>query len=278
MKPPSSDAWRNPNRASKDYGHDLFNMLLHMFKDVENVSDFTARVLNNFEFIQSYSWQAAQRMVTGRYQAGARTWRSAAATAGQGSRIHTLLTRELAGPVGVRVRELIADNAKLIRSLPLDVARHATAAIATHEQSGERFVTSIPALLQHVSRTRAALIARTETSKAVSALTTARSEDLGVRWYVWRTSEDARVRRSHRLMEGVLVLFGQPPSPERLAGEKSEGYYNAGNIWNCRCYEEPFLRYQQVLWPCKVYFSGSVQRMTLAGFRRLNGNQQPVAA
>jgi hypothetical protein len=74
-------------------------------------------------------------------------------------------------------------------------------------------------------------------------------------------------------MAGVLVHWDDPPAPEILAGEKSEGHYDAGDIYNCRCSAEPLLRYDQVAWPAKVYHGGVVRRMTLAQFRRLAVNQ-----
>lgn len=58
-----------------------------------------------------------------------------------------------------------------------------------------------------------------------------------------------RVRKSHRIMEGVLVNWNMPPSPERLAGEKDVGNYHAGNIWNCRCYPEPLISVDDIRWP-----------------------------
>lgn len=274
MKPQD---WRNPNRASAQYEHDLFNMLLSFFKDIPaTVQGITARLLSHSEFLDKYARQAAQRMVTGRYVAGAKTWQAAARQSMQGNTIYTLLNQEMQGPVGVRFRELIAQNSKLIRSLPHDVAAHVSKEIATRAQEGDRAEVNIPSLLKHVSRTRAALIARTETSKASSALTRARAEELQLGWYVWRTSEDARVRLSHRRLDGVLVSWDRPPSPEQLAGENSVGNYNAGDIWNCRCYSEPLLRTDQVRWPAKVYFGGSIRRMTLANFKHIT--QQPLAA
>ena len=42
-------------------------------------------------------------------------------------------------------------------------------------------------------------------------------------------------------MDGVLVFYDDPPSPEALAGEKQYGKYHAGNTFNCRCYQEPLV-------------------------------------
>ena len=62
-------------------------------------------------------------------------------------------------------------------------------------------------------------------------------------------------------MNGVLVRFDDPPSPEALIGESSVGKYNAGGIWNCRCYAEPLIDIDDVKWPCRVYSNGNIKSM-----------------
>jgi SPP1 gp7 family putative phage head morphogenesis protein len=118
------------------------------------------------------------------------------------------------------------------------------------------------------------LIARTEVSKTSTALTRARSEEIGLNCYIWRTSEDQRVRKSHDHMDGVIVFWRYPPSPEQLAGERSVGYYHAGEIFNCRCYPEPLISINDVQWPHKVYISGRIQSMTKSQFAALAGMKQ----
>ena len=132
---------------------------------------------------------------------------------------------------------------------------------------------------RHPRARRARLIARTETSKATTALTQARAEELDLQWYLWRTSEDQRVRVSHRRMNNVIFNWKSPPAPEKLVGEKSTaGRYHAGNIWNCRCYPEPLLRFDQVPWPHKVFVGGAIRPMTLVAFRNLNKHDLAIAA
>lgn len=90
-----------------------------------------------------------------------------------------------------------------------------------------------------------------------------------MRWYVWRTALDGdRVRKSHRLMEGVLVNWKDPPSPEQLACEKNVGYYHAGNIWNCRCYASPIIDVDDIPRNVKVYHNGIVEKMCKDRFVR----------
>ena len=121
------------------------------------------------------------------------------------------------------------------------------------------------------------LIARTETSKTSTALTRARSEELHLPAYVWRTSKDGRVRPSHRLMDGVICFWNDPPAPEALLGIKSTlGHYCCGDAPNDRCYPEPLLRLDAVSWPHKVFAGGSIQSMTRAAFAGVAGSEVRV--
>ena len=126
--------------------------------------------------------------------------------------------------------------------------------------------TRFPQLLS--SRVR--LISRTETAKASSALTKARAEDLNLDWYVWQTSDDARVRTSHKKMNGVLVPWSSDPDPEALVGEKSTlGAYAVGNCPNCRCTPLVLLSADDVTWPRRVYWNGAIKQMNKQQFKQL---------
>lgn len=253
--------WDYSKRAEHDYYAEIMRVL-------EKTA--TASLVDRETFLGLWARQAAERMILGRAVQTAKTWRAAARESMQGRMVYEALERELAGPVGDRVRQLIRENSELIRSLPSKIALEASEQAARRAQQGQR-ATPSPTSLQHVARWHARMIARTETSKAQSALTEARSEELGLDWYVWQTSRDERVRMSHRKMQGVLVKWDDLPSPERLAGErKPPAPYNSGNIWNCRCYSEPLLRTEQISWPHKVYANGAIRSLTLALFRRMN--------
>ena len=70
-------------------------------------------------------------------------------------------------------------------------------------------------------------------------------------------------------MEGVLVCWNDPPSPEKLINEKFVGYYHAGEIYNCRCYPQPIVKLNFVKWPAKVYYQGKIQRMSRKQFEEI---------
>ena len=168
------------------------------------------------------------------------------------------------------INDQIITNASLIRTLPNDVAEKVVKNIAEEAIKGKR-ARSIEKIIRQDtdkhSRASARLIARTEVAKTQSAITKSRAQNLDMNWYVWRTALDGnRVRKSHRLMEGVIVNWNDPPSPEELAGEQSVGHYHAGNIWNCRCYSEVLLDVDDVKWPHKVYRNGQITKMNKTEF------------
>jgi SPP1 gp7 family putative phage head morphogenesis protein len=90
-----------------------------------------------------------------------------------------------------------------------------------------------------VTRSRANLIARTETGRAATTVTKARAEYLGSPGYVWRSVMDADTRPRHRKLDGQFILWNEPP----IASEPGQKImkYHAGAGPNCRCWAEPVL-------------------------------------
>ena len=176
-------------------------------------------------------------MVTAQRNVNARSWKEAARKASKGREIYEALQTELKGATGERIKEIISENAKLISSIPEKVSESVAREIAEYQQQGyrpEAIAEKIRSRVSKLTRSRIALIARTESSKAATALTRARAEDLNLPVYVWATSQDARVRSSHRKLNDVLILWSDPPSPEALIGERSTlGKYHAGDCPNC---------------------------------------------
>lgn len=135
--------------------------------------------------------------------------------------------------VGVRMRELLEQQVHLIRSIPLDAARrvHELSLQALEMSTRPAEVAAEIARSGQVSKSKAMLIARTETGRAATVLTQARAESIGSEGYIWRSARDQQVRPSHRRMEGKFVDWRQPPTLDNLTG-------HAGALPNCRCYPE----------------------------------------
>jgi SPP1 gp7 family putative phage head morphogenesis protein len=246
--------WSQPRRIEVDYINRLFDYLKSPAPE--------------------FAEQIARNMATAVLKSNALGWRRAAASSTKSHLIFSLLRDELNGPVGREVERLVHENARLIRTLPLDIATKTNAYVASQQRRGVRSETIAKELQARLPDMKAAsvhLIARTETAKAETAVTQARAQSIGLNWYVWQTSEDQRVRLSHRSMDGVLCRFNDPPAPEQLAGDQVStlGHYAPGGCPNCRCIALPLVSLDEVNWPHKVYVNGSITRMTRAQFERL---------
>lgn len=268
------NAWNRSNKIQADFEkalNKIRNYLLKLAK-TDDVKLFTKRC-NEFQssdLFHDLVFTSVKRMVTPLAVMNMRTWRRAAKKATKNPLTYRLLLQELNQGIKSDIDRMIQENARLISTLPSDVAEKVNRNISKLTFEGKRSSQIAKEIRkytdQHV-RASAKLIARTETGKTMEALTRARSENLGINWYVWRTAEDGdRVRPSHRNMNGVLVRFDDPPSPEALIGESSVGKYNAGGIWNCRCYAEPLIDIDDVKWPCRVYSNGNIKSMSKKEF------------
>ena len=252
---------------------DLFHYIAFSAGDDKEKYINDMRNFQNSEPFNSFVYSAVRRMVTPIAVQNMRTWRMAAKKATKNPGLYRLLMREINQGLKSDIEIQIEENANLIKTLPTDVAKKVTKDISDMALKGMRASEIAKVIREQTdkySRASAKLIARTEVSKTTTALTKARCDNLDLHWYVWRTMEDGdAVRKSHRIMEGVLVNWNEPPSPEALAGEKSVGNYHAGNIWNCRCYPEPLIEIDDISWPHKVYTNGKIQTMGKMQFEQM---------
>jgi len=269
--------WKHINRIELQYNRSIRTLLNKIFKefDYENPFEYMNKI---YDFVNSntfydLSQNIAAKMITGMRIDNMRNWREAASLGTKGKEIYQALRLQMQGPIGNLVKAQIDRNAFLIRSTPLHISREITSYIAEQQMRGRRaedIVNNLRAKVPNLTRARANLIARTETSKASTTLTRAQSFELGLNWYVWRTSEDGRVRSSHRHMDGVLIKWTNPPSPERLINIKTTlGFYNAGEAPNCRCYPEPLIDTSYINFPHKIYLDGQITRISEKNFKNI---------
>jgi len=80
-----------------------------------------------------------------------------------------------------------------------------------------------------VTKNRAKLIARDQTSKLNSQLNQLKQQQVGITHYVWQTAGDERVRDSHREKQGNTYAWDNPPADTG----------NPGDDINCRCIALP---------------------------------------
>lgn len=147
------------------------------------------------------------------------------------------LREEIAqAPTGEALRALMGEQVRLITSLPTEAAERVHNLVLKGMTTGTRASEVAREIMRtgEVTQSRANLIARTETTRAASALTQVRAQHVGSTAYVWRTAEDSDVRPSHRKMNGKVVMWADAPVLDGMQG-------HAGALPNCRCYAEPII-------------------------------------
>lgn len=270
--------WQQNNKIELFYREMLRKVIRMISNSVSGVKDYFEmnRALQNIARSEDYQKLAdiiARRFVTSANTIDAKTWREAARAGSKSRQIYEELQKTLGTHIGNTIDQQVLNNANLIKTLPLELSKQITKFVSTQVYAGIRASETAEILegkIFQYTRARANTIARTESSKAMTALTEARSKDVGVNWYIWKTANDGkRVRESHRNMQGVLVRFDNPPSPEALIHEHNVGHYNAGNIYNCRCFPRPLISLDNVKWPCRVYYNGTITKMTKEQFKKI---------
>lgn len=183
------------------------------------------------ELIDPWAKQCAANMILGVRRKNDQAWASLA------NRMGLDLRRFMAAdPAGLQTSRMIRGNADLIRDIAIGTADRIAAAVRENLISGGRAADLAERIAEigEMSMARARVIALTETSKASTALTTARAQSVGSEGYIWRTAGDGDTRPSHRAMEGKFVRWDQPPVLDTMTG-------HAGEFPNCRCYPEPVI-------------------------------------
>jgi len=163
-----------------------------------------------------------------------RAWAKATAEMGRGIKL------ELRGNtrVGRTMREIMERQVHYITSLPIEAGErvHKLVIEGLSDSTRAEEIAKDIANSGEVTKSRAMLIARTETTRAATALTQARALDIGSETYIWRTVHDGRVRELHRELDGQTFRWDSPP----IAGEHGERAH-PGEIYNCRCRPEPII-------------------------------------
>lgn len=184
------------------------------------------------QLITPWAKNLADKMITEIAQKNLLAWNTL------GNDVGRSLRKELQfEKTGQIFNQLLNEQVTLITSLPLEAAQR------VHKLTSEALITSVrpkeiaEEILKtgEVTKSRATCIARTEVARTSSILTQARSQELGLTHYIWRTSGDADVRHSHKEMDGKVIAWAEPPT-------LSDGTTtHAGQIYNCRCYCEPII-------------------------------------
>lgn len=275
----AANTFKPKNRVEETYKSQLnklfrpFLKALRGITDPDRIRNVTESTLESKTFNKKAE-QVAKSMATMVYKDNVISWRQAARKASKSKQIYESIKKAEGEIYKSELERLFQRNAHLIKTLPLDVSEDVIKHIQKRSLEGARATSiakEIKELFPKRTKANANLIARTETSKAGTALNQVRAEKLGFHWYVWRSSKDQRVRKAHDIMDDVLCKFSDPPEPERLNGQPTEGAYNAGEIYNCRCYAETLVDIDQVDWPHKVHYSGRIENISRTKFIEISG-------
>lgn len=95
-----------------------------------------------------------------------------------------------------------------------------------------------------ISRNRAKLIARDQVAKLNASITEKRQTALGIKTYTWRTSNDERVRATHKATNGKLMrwdnrnVYSKDNGKTWINRTSSMVKLHPGEDFQCRCYAE----------------------------------------
>jgi SPP1 gp7 family putative phage head morphogenesis protein len=143
-------------------------------------------------------------------------------------------------------RALVSDYNKNVKLYIKDFSKQSIGslreAVEKNAQEGYRF-DKLQETIRHrygVTANKAKFLARQETSLFMAKFRKQRFDQAGVRRYRWSTSNDERVRDSHKHLNGRVFGYDQPPITDRSTGAKN----NPGEDFNCRCVDIPLLEYE----------------------------------
>jgi SPP1 gp7 family putative phage head morphogenesis protein len=238
-----SAQWARARKAEEQFARHLRTLARHcgaltrqMFEP-ENFQDSARRIqglLERYaETLRPWAKAVAERMVQDVARRDRGVWHA------RGKMMGRELQAEIAGaPTGMVLRNAIGETAALITSLPLEAAQRVGELSIRALVKSSRANELAAEILRtgEVTKARANLIARTQTSTTATALVAARATHLGSEGYIWRTVGDADVRKLHRDLNGTFHRWSEPP----VAGERGERAH-AGQIYNCRCWAEVVL-------------------------------------
>lgn len=88
-----------------------------------------------------------------------------------------------------------------------------------------------------VSKSRASLIARQETSNFMAAYREARAADAGLKRYQWYCVRDSGTRKDHLALHGKIFYYSRPPITDTRTGARN----NPGQDFRCRCTDRPVI-------------------------------------
>lgn len=138
----------------------------------------------------------------------------------------------------------VADNVRLIKSIPEQYLTQVESIVLTNMRSGLR-----PSAIQKqlvdqfgLTKNRAKLIAVDQSSKVANDLARKRMQAAGIRHFKWVTSADSRVRDEHTMLANKVTKYGKGIYAfDDLPLDKKGQPVAPGIPVRCRCIQQPVL-------------------------------------
>jgi len=198
--------------------------------ETEGAAELTSLLYEYAKALKPWAKRHALKMLMDVNGRDIDTWRALSGALGQQLRFDIRNT-----PVGHLFAERMAEQVDLITSLPTKAAQRVVKLTQEALVNGVRSTDLIDEVMRsgEVTFNRAKLIARTEVATTASVLQEARARQAGSTHYTWETAGDADVRPGHRVMQGQVCSWDNPP----LVNENGRMMrHHPGRIWNCRCW------------------------------------------
>jgi len=155
--------------------------------------------------------------------------------------------------IGIDMEQVLASNPALDEQIRLQALRNAGIIKGLGDDTQKRVAETITRNLQRggsktslreelskafgFEESRAKLIARNEVGNINSQLNAFRQQEIGVKEYEWRTSQDEHVRDLHRGLHGKTFRWDKPGP--------AEGGAHPGEAINCRCVGRPVISLEE---------------------------------
>lgn len=161
----------------------------------------------------------------------------------------TVKTPELPKGLEDKVKAAIAENTRLIKSIPASYHDKVSGTVMRSIQEGGAGAREIYSMaMKNITKEginiqkRASLIARTETAKLSTMMQTERLKSVGVTKVRWHHSHGgAEPRELHQRYDGQIFDLDDPPIIDERTGARGWG----GMLPNCRCYIVPVVEFAE---------------------------------
>jgi len=137
------------------------------------------------------------------------------------------------------VKAAVSENVSLIKSIPEEYHKQLDTIVLQGVRSGES-IDDIKDNIQNVYKktdNKAKFIARDQAGSMLGDFTKLRHQELGLKEFIWRDSDDIRVRDKHKALDG-----------KKFTWEEGANGLFPGKDYNCRCTAEIVAEELDELW------------------------------